>query len=418
MAGLKKKGGFKATEKKVEGGAPTALGAVGDALVAAASALSALSVSLGRRMGGANRTPRAQQQAAMTLATHRARLHAELAAAAGAGAGGSEAGGVVDAKEGTGSGVFYAPSSAAGSLGGTNRQPVEGMSLRHSARLELGPVAEALEHHSTDGESHATGPAEEVGQTGRMSAAGSAISGLLRLGSSASGGSSSISSIMPISSQGGSSMGTTADGSMAAGNSTFAGGSAASAASSGSGYNSTNSNDNKTSLGGSCSTDTQRLGGGTSTNGPVANETVSMVSGSIAGSSLNGINVVPEMMLPAAMLGEGMPTAAVTSATAVAASSPEVPAKESVQASKKSILATKPARTPGPKSWLRTNMEGLGYKLDPLVLLLSLGISLAAIAAGLYQIAEQRERFDLGSVQGTAQVRNKWWLRSGPGGRL
>jgi hypothetical protein len=55
--------------------------------------------------------------------------------------------------------------------------------------------------------------------------------------------------------------------------------------------------------------------------------------------------------------------------------------------------------------WLRTNIEGLGWRLDPWVLLFSLGISVVAVAAGAWQIEQQRERFDLRSATSATQVR-------------
>lgn len=54
--------------------------------------------------------------------------------------------------------------------------------------------------------------------------------------------------------------------------------------------------------------------------------------------------------------------------------------------------------------WLRTNLEGLGTKLDPWVLLISLGISVVAVAAGCWQIAVQRDRYDLGTAGGIVKV--------------
>jgi hypothetical protein len=55
--------------------------------------------------------------------------------------------------------------------------------------------------------------------------------------------------------------------------------------------------------------------------------------------------------------------------------------------------------------WLRSNIEGLGWRLDPWVLLVSLGISVVAVAAGAWQIAQQRERFDLRSSASVTEVR-------------
>jgi hypothetical protein len=54
--------------------------------------------------------------------------------------------------------------------------------------------------------------------------------------------------------------------------------------------------------------------------------------------------------------------------------------------------------------WLRTNVQGLGWRLDPWVLLISLGSSVVAVAAGAWQIQQQRERFDLRSATSATQV--------------
>lgn len=60
--------------------------------------------------------------------------------------------------------------------------------------------------------------------------------------------------------------------------------------------------------------------------------------------------------------------------------------------------------------WMVSNAEGLGRnakgsKLDAWWMLVSLGISLSAVIAGLYQIAARGDRYDFGSVTGLKEVR-------------
>eukprot|EP00879_Flechtneria_rotunda_P023643 GHRR01025018.1.p1 GENE.GHRR01025018.1~~GHRR01025018.1.p1 ORF type:complete len:506 (+),score=180.60 GHRR01025018.1:1056-2573(+) len=55
-------------------------------------------------------------------------------------------------------------------------------------------------------------------------------------------------------------------------------------------------------------------------------------------------------------------------------------------------------------SWLRSNIRNLGWALDPWVILVSLGCSCTAIAAGVWQVLAEGDRFDLWSASGVVQV--------------
>jgi len=55
--------------------------------------------------------------------------------------------------------------------------------------------------------------------------------------------------------------------------------------------------------------------------------------------------------------------------------------------------------------WFLSNVEGLGFKMDPWVLLLSLCISFTAIGAGIVQILEKKDKFSMLDATGVVKVR-------------
>jgi hypothetical protein len=55
--------------------------------------------------------------------------------------------------------------------------------------------------------------------------------------------------------------------------------------------------------------------------------------------------------------------------------------------------------------WFLSNVEGLGFKMDPWVLLLSLCISFTAIGAGIVQIMEKKDKFSMLDATGVVKVR-------------